>query len=561
MKPTNVEGVGSHAQAIIRGWVDQGITFRDGSNTGFDIRDLTVVGGTLTVAGDGTAVLTIGGSPGTAIIYPSFPVTDYGAVGDGVTNDTSSVQDALDAAHLTGGIVYFPAGTYLVDALVGYSNVSIIGEGRKNSTLKARGSENIITITGTALGGGSIGEVETAQLIADLAFDGNGHSPTDGVAFIGVAYFSILRCSFTDLTVGVEDYGSLQSDFHDVKFVDNVTGVKYTAQTIGYYGGPVPPNRVLVSWCAFYGNTSHAIDYSGGSQLIIDNSEFGGNGTAANASTSAVWFHAGLYGNPVVQGLVMRGCWMEGSLGYAGVRIDSSVNAYAHAIADTYFPTNDATYAIAVDGGSGANNVTIERVYIAASASTRGIYRTANTFLDIRDSTGVLAGSGGVVRQDPLLDQTNVIDLSQMLALSLPSATSPGQTADGYAIWDSDDNVLTIGDGASRKTFGYLGSTTPSPDGTAAAGSALETSRADHVHAGADVAGLHAHVVGEMHLSDGSTTTYTLDNYFELGSVEAFNTTTLAYLVVTETEPDQATVSAAGSSGDKITFSYAATVA
>lgn len=71
----------------------------------------------------------------------------------------------------------------------------------------------------------------------------------------------------------------------------------------------------------------------------------------------------------------------------------------------------------------------------------------------------------------------------------------------------------------------------------------------------------HAHVVSETHLSNGSATTYTLDQWFEPGSVIAWNTTTLARLDVTEAVPDQATVSAAGSSGDKIVFDYAATLA
>ncbi len=106
---------------------------------------------------------------------------------------------------------------------------------------------------------------------------------------------------------------------------------------------------------------------------------------------------------------------------------------------------------------------------------------------------------------------------------------------------------------------------------SAATGSAAFAARRDHVHgmpatpvteaAILAVVALHAHVTGETHLSDGSTTAYTLDEAFEPGSVEAFNTTTLAYLTVTEAQPDQATVSAAGTTGDKITFSYAATVA
>ena len=34
-----------------------------------------------------------------------------------------------------------------------------------------------------------------------------------------------------------------------------------------------------------------------------------------------------------------------------------------------------------------------------------------------------------------------------------PLSTVPAQTAEGSAVWDSDDDVLTVGDGAARKTF------------------------------------------------------------------------------------------------------------
>lgn len=44
-----------------------------------------------------------------------FDVTDYGATGDGVTDDTAEIQAAIDAAEAAGGgVVYFPAGQYVV---------------------------------------------------------------------------------------------------------------------------------------------------------------------------------------------------------------------------------------------------------------------------------------------------------------------------------------------------------------------------------------------------------------------------------------------------------------
>lgn len=43
-----------------------------------------------------------------------FDVTYYGAVGDGATDDTGAIQDAIDAASVVGGTVVFPAATYLL---------------------------------------------------------------------------------------------------------------------------------------------------------------------------------------------------------------------------------------------------------------------------------------------------------------------------------------------------------------------------------------------------------------------------------------------------------------
>lgn len=44
-----------------------------------------------------------------------FNVVDYGATGDGSTDDTAAIQAAIDAAEAAGGgVVYFPAGVYVV---------------------------------------------------------------------------------------------------------------------------------------------------------------------------------------------------------------------------------------------------------------------------------------------------------------------------------------------------------------------------------------------------------------------------------------------------------------
>lgn len=46
-----------------------------------------------------------------------FNVKDFGAKGDGVTQDSKAIQDALDAAGKVNGTVWFPAGKYLCHQL------------------------------------------------------------------------------------------------------------------------------------------------------------------------------------------------------------------------------------------------------------------------------------------------------------------------------------------------------------------------------------------------------------------------------------------------------------
>lgn len=47
-----------------------------------------------------------------------FSVTDYGASGDGSTKETAAIQKAIDACGAGGGgVVFFPAGTYVVGTL------------------------------------------------------------------------------------------------------------------------------------------------------------------------------------------------------------------------------------------------------------------------------------------------------------------------------------------------------------------------------------------------------------------------------------------------------------
>lgn len=92
--------------------------------------------------------------------------------------------------------------------------------------------------------------------------------------------------------------------------------------------------------------------------------------------------------------------------------------------------------------------------------------------------------------------------------LNIPSAAAPAQTAEGQAVWDSDDDKLTIGDGAARKTLldtGHEGAADPHT------GYRLES--ADHTHqtTGAQ-AGQLDHGLALTGLTDDDHTQYRLES-------------------------------------------------
>jgi polygalacturonase len=91
-------------------------------------------------------------------------VKDFGAVGDGVANDTAAIQAALDASSR----VYLPAGTYLVYTLFLNSNQYFFGDGSV-STLKR--FDNSV--------GNSATPANSMYILATHAFSGGTSNPAD----------------------------------------------------------------------------------------------------------------------------------------------------------------------------------------------------------------------------------------------------------------------------------------------------------------------------------------------------------------------------------------------
>lgn len=72
----------------------------------------------------------------TAKLSDWMSVKDFGAVGDGVADDTAQFQAALNAASLAGRGLYIPQGTYRLMARISCSGcIALIGESRANTKL------------------------------------------------------------------------------------------------------------------------------------------------------------------------------------------------------------------------------------------------------------------------------------------------------------------------------------------------------------------------------------------------------------------------------------------
>lgn len=63
-------------------------------------------------------------------------VKDFGAVGDGVADDTAEIQAAIDAYQGTGEAIHFPNGTYLISSTLNITGtISLCGDSRYGSSI------------------------------------------------------------------------------------------------------------------------------------------------------------------------------------------------------------------------------------------------------------------------------------------------------------------------------------------------------------------------------------------------------------------------------------------
>lgn len=109
-------------------------------------------------------------------------VMEYGAVGDGIADDTAAVQRALNAANLSGSVLQFPAGLYRITSTLDVGMTSgrgLIIEGAGGRPIEASGFDEKKATTTFVWDGEEGGVLMLATgvsglVIRDLSFDGSG---------------------------------------------------------------------------------------------------------------------------------------------------------------------------------------------------------------------------------------------------------------------------------------------------------------------------------------------------------------------------------------------------
>ena len=313
------------------------VTFTAGLHVGAEVKFTTAVQvttGTMDAGDVGYNPPFTGGAPTTveAKLSEYVSVKDFGAVGDGVADDTVAIQEALNAS----ACVYAPAGTYLTSAaLTVPANTLFYGEG----TIKAKASYVPSFMLLAAAG----------STVRGLSFDGT-NMPVPTVAWTGA---------------GV---GTARAPIGSAIFVNGASGSEVAGVTLdgltfaNFPSGPV---------CAFYADGLQIIDckadtvqtYTGAETNGVYHVNYGAAPSIVNSSIDGFnW--KGFYFAYTTQGTMVNCSAIGGVAGHS-----------AHYV--TYGSGNTLS-ACSQTGGFGFKCTNSEDVivdaYVSLNSSNSGLY-------------------------------------------------------------------------------------------------------------------------------------------------------------------------------------------
>lgn len=220
-------------------------------------------------------------------------VKDFGALGDGSTNDTVAIAAAITAAG-TGGVVYFPKGTYIFSdhdadgiGLTQLSGQRWYGDGRGSTILRLAAATTDIDVLITA------SAFATDYSIEDMQIDGNRENITPSVDLYNTFYMirgprGGQRGLYQNLHLAnswgrvLQTSDETQSEFAEDILVENVWVTNAGTKAIS----ATRSNRVTIKGCFVEVDPYTSADHPGG--VDDDDNASSGSCFECNESTNVV---------------------------------------------------------------------------------------------------------------------------------------------------------------------------------------------------------------------------------------------------------------------------------
>jgi len=298
-----------------------------------------------------------------------FNIKNYGAVGDGTTDNTAAIQAAFEAAKVLGGTVFIPAGTFLTGDITIYKNVNISAVNREASIVKAKaGTTAVFNYSDTTTQDPNTNSTYMKGIIERVQIDCNS-TGADGIRITRAPVGLIDGVGIYNCNNGIKQDGSWISSIQNSHIRFNVIGLNMTSVTLAPSGAVHDPNLIILDNTIFRENTSWGIKWEKGVMLVLDKCDIERNGTSGDGTTGGVDIEDANYNTSGGIGLIATSTWFESNWGRGDVYINTiaTANTIAATFTNVFFykpvPSGAKTNYIIDAPGANANirmtNVTV----------------------------------------------------------------------------------------------------------------------------------------------------------------------------------------------------------